>query len=120
MVTDTVNRPPDVESPASRNVAWALLPRRRSSGCNLTIVVQRFAPGGDFEAHRHDLEQYFYVTRGRLEMTIGDQTRVYGAGDFVSVERNVLHAGRNVAEGTSELLVVDYWPADSEDRIGLG
>ena len=54
-----------------------------------------------------------------LEMTIGGETEVYREGDFVSVARNEPHSGRNVSDGISELLAVDYWPADSEDRIGL-
>ena len=85
----------------------------------MTIVVQRFDPGGDFEEHAHDLEQFFYVTKGRIEMTIGDDTTVYGEGEFVSVGRDVPHSGRNVHDGESELLIVDYWPSDSQDRIGL-
>jgi len=116
---NTVNRPPDMQTAVSKNAGWLMLPRRESSDCNMTIVVQRFEPGGDFEDHSHDLEQFFYVTRGRLEMTIGGETAEYGAGEFVSVGRNVSHVGRNVFDGESELLVVDYWPADSEDRIGL-
>ena len=85
----------------------------------MTILVQRFEPGGSFEEHAHDLEQFFYITKGRIEMTIGGETEVYGEGDFVCVARNELHSGRNVSDGVSELLAVDYWPADSEDRIGL-
>ena len=119
MRKDTVHRSPDWETPASSNVAWSLLPRRRSSDCNMTILVQRFDPGGRFEEHTHDLEQFFYVTKGRIEMTIGGETEVYREGDFVSVARNEPHSGRNVSDGVSELLAVDYWPADSEDRIGL-
>lgn len=119
MRKDTVHRSSDVETPESKNVAWSLLPRRRSSDGNMTILVQRFEPGGDFEHHSHDLEQFFYITKGRIEMTIGGHTEVYGEGDFVVVERNEPHAGRNVSDGVSELLAVDYWPEDSEDRIGL-
>ncbi|MFC1525781.1 cupin domain-containing protein [Candidatus Latescibacterota bacterium] len=119
MRSDTVNRPPDMRSPESRNVGWLLLARRASSDCNMTIVVQRFEAGGDFEDHTHDLEQFFYVTKGRLTMCIGGDEGEYGEGDFVSVGRNVSHSGRNIAEGESELVVVDYWPADSDDRIGL-
>ena len=40
----------------------------------MTIVVQGFEVGGDFEEHQHDLEQFFYVTKGRLKMTIGGET----------------------------------------------
>ena len=119
MIKSSVNRSPDLETPSAKNIAWFLLPRKTSSDCNLTIVVQRFEPGGDFEEHTHDLEQFFYVTKGKMEMTIGSETAVYGVGEFVSVERDVPHSGRNVADGESELLLVDYWPADSEDRIGL-
>ena len=119
MHRDTVHRSPDLETSASKNVVWSLWPRRRSSDCNMTILVQRFEPGGVFEDHSHDLEQFFYITQGQIEMTIGGRTEVYGEGDFVVVERNETHSGRNVSEGTSELLAVDYWPADSEDRIGL-
>ena len=119
MRRDTVKRPPDMETPQSKNVGWFLLPRKASSDVNMTIVVQRFEPGGDFEEHAHDLEQFFYVTRGRMELTIDGRTSLYEEGDFVSVDRNVPHAGRNTADGVSELLIVDYWPADSQDRIGL-
>ena len=119
MIKDTVNRTPDLETPEAANTAWFLLPRRESSDCNMTIVIQRFEPGGDFETHSHDLEQFFYVTKGRMEITIGEETAVYGMGDFVSVHRDVVHSGRNVSKGESELLIVDYWPPDSEDRIGL-
>ena len=119
MRKDSVRRAPDFETPEARNVGWALLPRRSTPDCNMTIVVQRFEPGGDFEDHRHDLEQYFFVTRGRLEMTIGGEAAVYEEGDFVSVDRDVDHSGRNLSDARSELLVIYYWPADSEDSIGL-
>ncbi len=119
MHSDNTHRAPDYDTREFKNVAWNLLGRMQSSGTNLAILVQRFEPGGDFERHSHDLEQFFYVTKGAMEMTIGGETRVYKEGEFVGVERNVEHEGRNVAEGESELLAVDYWPGDSEDRIGL-
>ena len=119
MPADTTNREPDYIATESKNVAWSLLPRRQSSDCNMTIGVQRFEPGGSFEAHSHDLEQFFYVTAGALEMTVEAQTSVFSEGDFVHVPRNAVHSGRNVTEGDSVIVMVDYWPADSDDRIGL-
>ena len=119
MAHDSVHRPPDFTSVESKNVAWNLLPRRASSDTNLTILVQRFEPGGDFEEHHHDLEQFFYITKGAFEMTLDGETAIYRQGDFAFVGRNVVHAGRNVAQGESELLAVDYWPAESRDRLGL-
>ena len=119
MLKDSVNRAPDFEAPVGKNVAWFLLGRRQSSACNMTIVIQRFEPGGSFEEHSHDLEQFFYVTNGTMELSIGADTGVYEQGEFVSVGRNVPHSGRNLGTGEGELMVVDYWPADSDDRIGL-
>ena len=119
MPKDTVNRAPDFQAPQSKNVAWHLLPRRGSSDSNLSILVQRFEPGGDFADHSHDLEQFFYITKGRIEMTIGGRTDVYEEGDFVVVKRSEPHSGRNVSDGVSELIGIDYWPADSQDRLGL-
>ena len=52
-------------------------------------------------------------------MTIGGEAAVYEEGDFVSVDRDVAHSGRNLSDAERELLVIDYWPADSEDRLGL-
>jgi len=115
----TVNRSPDYRASEGKSVAWTLLSRRQSSDCSMSIMVQRFEPGGDFAEHTHDLEQSFYVTKGQLEMTIGGETDVYGEGDFVFVARNEPHSGRNVSDGESEIVAVDYWPADSKDRIGL-
>lgn len=119
MLTDNSRREPDLRTDEAKNAAWFLLPRTTSSETNMTIVVQRFDPGGDFEEHHHDLEQFFYVTKGRIEMTIAGETAVYEEGDFVSVDREAPHSGRNVHDGISELLIVDYWPSDSDDRIGL-
>ncbi|HCR17535.1 MAG TPA: hypothetical protein DIU35_08630 [Candidatus Latescibacteria bacterium] len=56
---DTVDRNPDMKALESKNAGWFLLPRKQSSDCNMTIVVQRFEEGGNFEEHRHDLEQFF-------------------------------------------------------------
>jgi quercetin dioxygenase-like cupin family protein len=119
MQTTTINRPPDYDTREWRNISWSLLARTASAGRNLAVLVQRFEPGGAFAEHAHDLEQFFYVTRGEMEMTIGGQSAVYRAGDFVAVGRNELHAGRNLSEGIAELLVLDYWPPDSQNRIGL-
>jgi quercetin dioxygenase-like cupin family protein len=119
MLRATVHRTPDHEAAASRNVAWNLLTRKQSGDRNMSILVQRFEPGGDFADHSHDLVQFFYITKGRFELTIGGQKGVYREGDFVSVERNEPHSGRNVSEGESELIAVDYWPADSRSRLGL-
>jgi quercetin dioxygenase-like cupin family protein len=115
----TKNKPTDFTVPESQNFGWHLLTRLQSSERNMSIVVQRFEREGWFEDHAHDLDQFFYVTEGWFEMTIAGRTAVYQQGDMVHVARNESHAGRNIGEGESELLVIDYWPSDSTNELGL-
>ncbi len=115
----TINRPPDFTVPESKNFGWNLLARLQSRERNFSIAVQRFEPGGSFVEHEHDLDQFFYVTGGRFEMTIDGQKRTCVKGDLVFVDRNQKHAGRNLDEGFSELLVIDSWPSDSTSTLGL-
>jgi quercetin dioxygenase-like cupin family protein len=115
----TKNKPPDFTVPESQNFGWQLLTRPQSRERNMSIVVQRFEPGGWFFEHDHDLDQYFYVTEGWFEMTIAGQTAVYQQGDLIFVPRGEPHAGRNIGEGEGELLVIDYWPSDSTSELGL-
>jgi|GEM_PF-904836 len=115
----TKNKPPDFTVPESKNFGWQLLTRPQARERNMSIVVQRFEPEGWFFEHDHDLDQYFYVTEGLFELTIAGQTAVYRQGDLAYVARNEPHAGRNIAQGESELLVIDYWPSDSTSDLGL-
>ena len=115
----TINRPFDSISKEEHNVAWTLLARKNSSQKNITIAIQRFDPGGFFSDHKHDLEQYFYVTKGRFEMSIGGELRILSEGDFVIVHRNESHSGKNLDANYSELMFVDYFPSDSDSKLGL-
>lgn len=115
----TVNAPTDFTAPESQNFGWNLLTRRQSGEGNFSITVQRFEPDGWFVEHAHDLEQYFYVTLGAFEMSVAGETLTCRQGDLVFVDRNEPHGGRNIAEGDSELLVIDYWPSDSTSTLGL-
>jgi quercetin dioxygenase-like cupin family protein len=115
----TINRPYDSISEKEHNVSWTLLSRKKSSQNNITIAIQRFEPGGFFSNHAHDLEQYFYVTHGRFEMTISGETRILAEGDFVIVDRNQSHSGRNIDAGASELLFVDYFSSEIQSKLGL-
>jgi quercetin dioxygenase-like cupin family protein len=119
MHASTINRPPDDDTREFKNISWNLFSRLQSSERNLSVVIQRFEPGGTFANHAHDLEQWFYVTKGKMELTVGGQTRTYSEGDLVFVDRNEFHSGRNLIETDSELLVLDYWPPDSDNKLGL-
>jgi len=119
MHTSTINRQPDDDTREFKNISWNLFSRKQSNQRNLSVVIQRFEPGGTFANHAHDLEQWFYVTKGKMELTVGGKTGTYSQGDLVFVDRNEYHSGRNLIEADSELLVLDYWPPDSDNRLGL-
>jgi quercetin dioxygenase-like cupin family protein len=94
---------------------WRLLEQAGSTDGNLSILLERFEAGGSFPHHVHDdFEQYFYITKGRFEMTIGEETDVYGEGDLVFTPCGVPHVGRNLVDEPSELLALNYWPMSDE------
>ena len=115
MRTDSTARAPDLQNEESRNAMWRLLPQDGSTDGNLSILLERFEPGGSFPHHAHeDFEQYFYITKGEFEMTIGSETDVYREGDLVYTPCGVPHVGRNLLDEVSELLALNYWPATVE------
>jgi len=112
MRKDSVERSPDHQSEASKNVAWYLLPKEQSTDRNLHIMLERYEPGGDFAEHQHDFQQTFYIAAGAFEMIIGGKRDLYHQGDLIVMDVGEPHSGRNVADAVSELLAIDYWPAE--------
>lgn len=107
------------KDPATKRLFNVLLGRRQSNDTDFSIVVERGEPGSWFQAHSHDLEQIFFVIEGRMEITVDNETQVIGPREMVYVPRNATHAGRNVGDGLLEYLVIDHWPRDSENQLGL-
>ncbi len=105
--------------PESRRLFNTLLTRRQSSDTDFSVAVERGEPGCWFPSHAHDLEQVFYVIEGKLEVTIDGETQVLGPRQMVYVPRNADHAGRNAGDGPVEYLVLDHWPQDNNDQLGL-
>lgn len=65
--------------------------------------------------HLHRVEdETFLVQEGTFEFLVGEKTLGVSAGGCVHVPRGVLHAFRNVGEGTGRLLV-HFTPAGMED-----
>lgn len=106
----------DQETKRLFNVLWE---RRQGNDTDFSITVERGEPGSWFRAHSHDLEQIFFVIEGRMEIAVDDETQVIGPREMVYVPRNATHSARNVGEGPLEYLVINHWPRDSEDQIGL-
>lgn len=66
--------------------------RTLNSGDRTTLVEITFQPGGVVPLHTHEHEQIGYLVRGRLQFTLGEETRELTAGDTWCVPSNVPHA----------------------------
>lgn len=103
----------------SKRLFNALFTRRDSSDTDFSVAVERGEPGCWFPDHAHDMEQIFYVIEGKMEVTIDGETAVVGPRELVYVPRNAKHVGRNAGAGPLEYIVIDHWPQDSDDQLGL-
>ncbi len=63
-----------------------------SQGKNEQIVFFEIEAGGVVTPHSHG-EQYGFVIDGELELTIGDDTRIYKKGDSYHIPEGVVHSG---------------------------
>ena len=69
----------------------------QSVGGDQVLLCQvRYEPGAEVPPHSHEhTEQLMWMLEGSLEMTVGGETRVIGAGDVVVVNRGVEHSLRS-------------------------
>lgn len=67
--------------------------------------------------HTHPTSDHFlYVIKGQIELSVGDERRVVGAGDFVTIPRGMPHAMHKI--GASEAVFLDVAsPPDVGDVI---
>lgn len=96
-----------------------LIPRKMGADKDFSVAVERAEVGGSFPAHSHDLEQMFFVIEGKMRIRLDGEEQILGPRSIVYVPRNVSHEGWNVGDGQLEYLVIDHWPADSQDKLGL-
>ena len=65
-------------------------------------------PGSPPIRHFHPGEEIIYVLEGSLEYQIdGQPTKVYNAGEALTVPAGVIHAVRNAGTGTGSALATD-------------
>lgn len=74
---------------------YALFPGvglRAIAGEQVLLGHVTYAPGTVVPRHAHpESEQAMWIVEGSVTMTVGDETRVLGAGDVVVVNRGVEH-----------------------------
>ena len=57
------------------------------------VVFFEFLEDFDLPAHSH-LAQWGTLVSGEIEMTIGEETRVYGPGDSWDIPADIVHSAR--------------------------
>jgi unsaturated pyranuronate lyase len=86
-----------------------VLPGVRLRSVNLDKLMMTFVEyeeGSSVPMHHHPHEQITYVLEGFLEVTIGTEKRVLGAGEGVRIAPNTDHSSRPL-EGSAKAL--DAW-----------
>jgi quercetin dioxygenase-like cupin family protein len=56
------------------------------------LHLMRFDAGFSHPAHTHDMEEYGYMLKGKIEMEVGDQKMVIGPGDYMALPPNTPHS----------------------------
>ncbi len=71
-------------------------------GEKMTVLHFTSQDGVEAPAHSHEHEQFGYVLRGALEITVGDETAILHAGDCYLIPSNAPHSFRTI--GVTEAL----------------
>lgn len=69
------------------------------------IAVTVLRAGEETDRHRHSsMEEFFFFHSGKLKLTVGDETRICGQGDFVMVGCGEMHQLKAIED--TELLTI--------------
>jgi quercetin dioxygenase-like cupin family protein len=86
--------------------------RRAVSLDGVMLTFFTFEPGSIVPEHAHPNEQITVVTRGAMQFTLGEETRVLRAGDGVCIPPNVPHKAVVLDEPTE---AYDAWNPPRDD-----
>ena len=75
-------------------------------GRSLQLLTERYAPGADTGKVMlsHDGEEGAVIIAGKLEVTVGTQTRILGPGDAYMFDSRLPHRFRNVGREECQLV----------------
>jgi quercetin dioxygenase-like cupin family protein len=85
------------------------VPEFHSAALSVITNVE-LPPGGGPDLHRHPYEEVFVVLAGEVTFTLGDETRVAHAGDFLSAPPGVPHRFENTGSGPLTMVDVHASP----------
>jgi transcriptional regulator with XRE-family HTH domain len=88
-----------------RSVALRLVAARRANRA-MSVMHERYDPGADTGADmlRHEGEEGGVVVRGRIELTVGGETRLLGPGDAYYFTSAIPHRFRNTGSEACEIV----------------
>ena len=99
---------PERVFPGSANAAAAVSLRQvgAAGAHSLQMLHERYAPGADTgeELYAHDAEEAGIVVSGRIELTVGQETRTLGPGDAYIFDSTIPHRFRNA--GDEECVII--------------
>lgn len=76
---------------------------------DLCVILERIAPGERIPLHRHALDEAIVVEAGRVELRLGDETRVVEGRSVAFFPAGVAHGARNV--GAEDVVYTAFFPA---------
>jgi quercetin dioxygenase-like cupin family protein len=76
------------------------------SSPQMTFAHWEFDKGSDIHAHGHKQEEVWHIVKGKLEVTIGKETKIAGPGMVAIIPKNVRHSVRALTAGMA--IVADY------------
>ena len=80
------------------------------SGEHMHFIRAVYPPGATYEMHSHPHEQFSLLLSGRLQLTVGDETREIGPGDGWYAPGDVPHGGLVLGDEPAVFIDV-YSPA---------
>ena len=72
----------------------------------MTVFDEKVAPGDRIPLHQHVVDEVLFVDEGRLEVTLGTESRVVEPRAVVFIPAGEEHGFRNVGEATARIHAV--------------
>ena len=88
--------------------------KNEESTPEFSLLTEKIPPGDAVPIHKHlNEEEFLFVQKGSIEITLGHTTQQWNVGDLIYVSRNLWHGFQN--NGTEEvILLFGYSPSGFE------
>jgi len=89
-----------------KDVHKAVVVGKQEGWPDYTMRLFRIGPEGFTPHHQHDWEHVNYITKGRGQLTLGEERIEVTEGDYAYVPPNVKHQFRNPFDGDFEFICI--------------